>query len=105
MIVLCPCCFDHRQKIAAASNASRKPINGLKTANQKETRQPESWTIAFVFMLFSQAFEEGHFRGSVKPLRYAFAAVQSKTGQCPFVTAPYCRLSENRTRWSSRATP
>ena len=30
-------------------------------ANQKETCQPESWAIAFVFMLFSQAFEDRHF--------------------------------------------
>jgi len=34
--------FDHRQKIAAARKASRTPINGLETANQKETRQPDS---------------------------------------------------------------
>jgi len=54
--------FDHRQKIAAARKASRTPINGLETANQKETRQPESWAIAFVFMLFSQASEGRHFR-------------------------------------------
>ena len=30
----------------------RTPSNGLETANQKETFQPESWAIAFVFMLF-----------------------------------------------------
>jgi hypothetical protein len=30
-------------------------------ANQKETSQPESWAIAFVFTLFSQAFEDRHF--------------------------------------------
>ena len=52
---------SHRQKIAAARNASRTPIKGLETANQNETRQPESWTIAFVFMLFSQAFEDRYF--------------------------------------------
>jgi len=34
--------FDYRQKIAAARKASRTPINGLETANQKETRQPDS---------------------------------------------------------------
>jgi len=44
--------FDHRQKIAAARKASRTPINGLETANQKEKSQPGSWAIAFVFMLF-----------------------------------------------------
>jgi hypothetical protein len=32
----------HRQKIAAARKASKTPINGLETANQKETRQPDS---------------------------------------------------------------
>jgi hypothetical protein len=53
--------FGQRQKIAAERKASRTPINGLETANQKETRQPESWTIAFVFMLFSQAFEDRRF--------------------------------------------
>jgi hypothetical protein len=34
--------FDHRQKIAAARKPSRTPSNGLETANQKETRQPDS---------------------------------------------------------------
>ena len=50
-----------RRKIAKASTASRIPINGLDTANQKETRQPDPRAIAFVFMLFSQAFEDRHF--------------------------------------------
>jgi len=40
---------------------SRTPSKGLERTNQKETRQPESWTIAFVFMLFSQAFEDRRF--------------------------------------------
>jgi hypothetical protein len=52
---------DHRQKIAAARKASKTPINGLDTANQNETRQPDPWAIAFVFMPFSQAFEDRHF--------------------------------------------
>jgi hypothetical protein len=30
-------------------------------ANQKETSQPDSWAITFVFTLFSQAFEGRHF--------------------------------------------
>jgi hypothetical protein len=34
--------LHHRQKTAAARKASRAPINGLETANQKETRQPDS---------------------------------------------------------------
>jgi hypothetical protein len=41
--------------------ASSTPSNGLDTANQKETSQPESWALGFVFMLFSQAFEDRHF--------------------------------------------
>jgi hypothetical protein len=39
--------------------ASRMPSNGLETANQKETFQSE--VVEFVFTLFSQAFEDGHF--------------------------------------------
>ena len=44
------------------------PINGLQTANQNETFQPESWVIEFAFTLFSQAFEDRHFRKSEGPL-------------------------------------
>ena len=33
---------SQRQKIAAARKASRTPSNGLETANQKETCQPDS---------------------------------------------------------------
>jgi len=50
---------DHRQKIAAARMPSRTPSNGLQTANQKETFQLE--VVEFIFTLFSQAFEDGHF--------------------------------------------
>jgi hypothetical protein len=39
--------------------ARRTPSNGLETANQKETFQSE--VVIFVFTLFSQAFEDGHF--------------------------------------------
>jgi hypothetical protein len=53
---------SYRQKIAAARRPSRTPSNGLEMANQKETCQPESWAIAFVFMLFSQAFKDRYFR-------------------------------------------
>jgi hypothetical protein len=53
--------FGQRQKIAAARKASRTPINGLETANQKETRQPDSLAVGFVFTLFSQAFEDRYF--------------------------------------------
>jgi hypothetical protein len=52
---------SHRQKIAAARRPIRTPSNGLEMANQKETSQPESWAIAFVFMLFSQALEDRDF--------------------------------------------
>ena len=41
--------------------ASSTPSNGLDTANQKETSQPESFAVLFVFTLFSQVFEDGHF--------------------------------------------
>jgi hypothetical protein len=40
---------------------TRTPSNGLETANQKETFQPESCAIRFVFTLFYQAFEDRHF--------------------------------------------
>jgi hypothetical protein len=53
--------FDHRQKIAAARRPTKTPSNGLETANQKETRQPDSLAVGFVFTLFSQAFEDRHF--------------------------------------------
>ena len=39
----------------------RTPSNGLETANQNETFQPESSAVGLVFMLYSQAFEQGHF--------------------------------------------
>ena len=39
---------------------SRTPSNGLETANQKETFQSE--VVEFIFTLFSQAFEDRHFR-------------------------------------------
>ncbi len=39
--------------------ASRMPNRGLRTANQKEMFQSE--VVGFVFTLFSQAFEDGHF--------------------------------------------
>ena len=40
---------------------SRTPSNGLETANQNETFQPEPWALGFVFTLFSQASEDRHF--------------------------------------------
>jgi len=51
----------HPQKIAAARRPSRTPSNGLEMANQKQTFQPESVAVEFVFTLFSQAFEERNF--------------------------------------------
>jgi hypothetical protein len=52
---------SHRQKIIAARRPSKTPSNGLEMANQKQTSQPESSAIAFIFTLFSQAFEDRHF--------------------------------------------
>jgi hypothetical protein len=51
----------YRQKMAEAKKASRTPSNGLETANQKETRQPDSLAVGFVFTLFSQAFGDRDF--------------------------------------------
>jgi hypothetical protein len=51
----------YRQKIAKARIASRTPSKGLETANQKETFQPESLAVGFVFTLFSQAFADRDF--------------------------------------------
>jgi hypothetical protein len=64
--------FDHRQKIAAARKASRTPINGLETANQNETFQPERWALGFVFMVLSQVFEDRHFTeaGNLSLIRF-----------------------------------
>jgi hypothetical protein len=53
--------LDHRQKIAAARMPTRTPSNGLETANQNEMFQPGPWALGFVFMLFSQAFEDRYF--------------------------------------------
>jgi hypothetical protein len=52
---------SHRQKIAAARRPSITPSNGLEMANQKETSQPESWAIAFVFMLFFSSVRRSTF--------------------------------------------
>ena len=41
--------------------ASSTPSNGLDTANQKETFQPEYFAVLFVFTLYSQAFGDRHF--------------------------------------------
>jgi hypothetical protein len=43
---------------------SRTPSNGLERANQNETFQPEPWALGFVFILFSQAFEDRHLKKS-----------------------------------------
>ena len=56
--------FDHRPKITRARKATRTPINGLETANQKEMSQPGAPEVEFVFTLFSQAFEHQHFTKS-----------------------------------------
>jgi hypothetical protein len=51
----------HGRKITKARIARRTPSNGLVSANQKETFQPDSWVIELVFTLFSQAFEDRDF--------------------------------------------
>jgi len=51
----------YRQKMAKAKKGSRTPSNGLETANQNETFQPEPWALGFVFTLFSQAFGDRDF--------------------------------------------
>jgi hypothetical protein len=48
--------------MAAATNPIATPIKGLSTANQKETFQPESLVLRFLFMLFSEGFADRHFR-------------------------------------------
>src|SRR6266481_4683210 len=40
---------------------SRTPSGGIETVNQKEKSQDGSLAVGFVFMLFSQAFEDRHF--------------------------------------------
>src|SRR6266567_4584288 len=48
--------------MAAAANPSATPINGLSTANQKETFHSGFSGFEFLFMLFSQAPEGRNFR-------------------------------------------
>jgi hypothetical protein len=57
--------------------ARRTPINGLETANQKETFQPESSAIEFVFMLLSKEFEDQHFTKNVKIFRAMLWATEA----------------------------
>jgi hypothetical protein len=72
----------HGRKIARARIASRTPSNGLATANQKETFQPDSWVIELVFTLFSQAIED----------RY-FGKVRDPLGHCRSVLTPAVKRS------------
>jgi hypothetical protein len=51
----------YRQKIAAARRPTKTPSDGLEMANQKEKFQPESSTIAFVFMLFFSSLRRSTF--------------------------------------------
>jgi len=48
--------------MAAATNPSATPINGLRTANQKEMFQSDFSGVGFFFMLFFQAPEGRNFR-------------------------------------------
>src|SRR5437763_11976259 len=59
------------KKIARTRKPSRTPSNGLETANQKETFQSE--VVEFIFTLFSQAFEDGHFTKREISLRQGIA--------------------------------
>jgi hypothetical protein len=69
--VMLMACSSHRQKIAAARMPSRTPSNGLERANQKETRQPNSLAVGFVFTLFSQPYEDRHFTNTRNSFREA----------------------------------
>jgi hypothetical protein len=62
---------SHRQKIAAARRPTRTPSNGLERANQKETSQPESWAIAFVFMLFFSSIWRSAFQTGLRIFPHA----------------------------------
>jgi len=53
--------FHSASITAAAANPSATPINGLRTANQKEMFQSEFSGVGFFFMPLSQAFEDRHF--------------------------------------------
>ena len=66
---------------------STAPSNGLDTANQKETSQPESF--AFVFTLFSQALDDQHFR-KLERRRHPFVTGrdQALVGFCPASPTP-----------------
>ena len=55
---------------------SRTPSNGLEMANQKETSQSEPWALGFVFMLFSQAFEDRYFTNTRNSFRDVLSAVR-----------------------------
>lgn len=50
------CRKSPRRRIATST-----PSNGLDTATQKKTSQPESLAVLFVFTLCSQAFEQRNF--------------------------------------------
>ena len=54
--------FHSASITAAAANPSATPINGLRTANQKEMFQSEFSGVGFLFMLLSQAFKDRDFR-------------------------------------------
>src|SRR5437773_1948072 len=53
--------FHSASITAAAANPSATPINGLRTANQKEMFQSEFSGVGFVFMPLSQAFKDRNF--------------------------------------------
>ena len=65
--------------MAAATNPIATPIKGLSTANQKETFQPESLALGFLFMLFSQADKHRYF--TKREISFATATTPSRNGQ------------------------
>jgi len=77
---LCSWLVQSPEKITTASTPRRTPSNGFETANQKETSQPESRAVEFVFTLFSQAFEDRHFRNLRDFLAPAFEGGELSLG-------------------------
>jgi len=65
--------------MAAATNPIVMPIKGISTANQKETFQPESLALGFLFMLIPQAAQHRYF--TKREISFATATTASRNGQ------------------------
>ena len=70
---------------------TRTPSNGLDTANQKETSQPESLALLFVFTLFSQALEDRYF--TKREMRFGMLWRSGALAYVPALPADDCRLA------------